>query len=73
MGLPADCFLFTMFALVVSLVDDGVWAVQCRCELVLVEEGDVGFGTGTLIVFVMNERDFLEFGCHGVWRCVLPS
>ena len=73
MGLPADCFLFTMFALVVSFVDDGVWAVQCRCELVLVEEGDVGFGTGTLIVFVMNERDFLEFGCHGVWRCVLPS
>ena len=73
MGLSPDCLLFTMFALVVSLVDDGVWAVQCRCELVLVEEGDVGFGTGTLIVFVMNERDFLEFGCHGVWRCVLPS
>lgn len=68
MGLPANCFVFTMFALMVSSVNDGVWAVQCRCELVLVEERDVRLGTRTLVVLVVNELDFLEFGCHGVWR-----
>lgn len=66
MGLSADCFMLTMFALVVSLVDDGVWAVQCRCEFVLVEEGNIRLGTRTLVILVVNKLDSLEFGCHGV-------
>lgn len=66
MGLSADCFMLTMFALLVSLVDDGVWAVQCRCEFVLVEEGNIRLGTRTLVILVVNKLDSLEFGCHGV-------
>ncbi len=73
MGLSADCFVVTMFALVMSFADDGVWTVQCRCELVLVEEGDVRFRTRTLVVLVVNELDFLELGCHGIWDCGFPS
>lgn len=45
MSPATNCFVGTMFALVMSLVDDGVWTVQCRCELVLVEEGDIRLGT----------------------------
>ena len=66
MGLSADC---TMFALVVSFVDDGIWAIQSRRELILVEEEDVRFWTRTLVLLVVDELDFLEFGCHGVWIC----
>ena len=73
MGLSADCFVVPMFALVMSSVDDGVWTVQCRCELVLVEEGDVRFGARTLVILVVNELDFLEFGCHGVWKSGVAS
>lgn len=65
MGLSADCFVVSMLALVVSLVDDGVWAVQRRCELVLVKEGNVRFGTRTLVILVVNKLDSLKFGCHG--------
>ena len=64
MGLSTNCFLVTMFTLMVSLANDGVWAVQCRCELVLVEEGDVGFGARTFVVLVVNELNSLEFGGH---------
>ena len=66
MGLSADCFVGTMFALVMSFIDDGVWTVQCRCEFVLVEEGDIRLGTRTFVVLVVNELDPLEFGCHDV-------
>ena len=72
MGPSADCFIGTMFALVMSFVDNDVWTVQCRGELVLVEEGDIGLGTRTLVVLVVNELDSLKFGCHGVWRSVFP-
>ena len=37
MSLSANGFLVTVFALVVSGGDEGVWAIQCRCELVLVK------------------------------------
>lgn len=62
MGLSADCFVGTMFALVMSFVDDGVWTVQCRCELVLMEEGDIRLGTRRFVVLVVNELDPLKFG-----------
>ena len=64
MGLSTNCFLVTMFTLMVSLVNDGVWAVQCRCEFVLVEEGHVRFGTRTFVVLVVNELNSLEIGGH---------
>lgn len=67
-SLSANGFLVTMFALVLSCSDDGVWALQRRCELVLVEKGDIRFETRALVVLVMNELDFLEIGCHSVWR-----
>lgn len=73
MGLATDGFVFTMFALVVGFVDDGVWAIQCRCEFVLVEEGDIRLGTRTLVVLVLNKLDSLEFGCHCVWRSGFAS
>ena len=44
MGLSANRFVGTMLALVMSFIDDGIRAVQCRCELVLVEEGHVRLG-----------------------------
>ena len=53
-----------MFTLMVSLVNDGVRAVQCRCEFVLVQEGDVRFETRTFVVLIVNELDFLEIGGH---------
>ena len=64
MGFSTNCFLVTMFTLMVSLVNDGVWAVQCRCELVLVEEGDVRFGTRTFVLLVGNELNSLEVAGH---------
>lgn len=70
MGLSADCFIVTMFALMMSFIDDGVWTVQSRGELVLVEKGDIGFGTRTLVFLVVNELNFLKFGGHGLWRSV---
>ena len=73
MGPSADCLVGTMFALVMSSIDDGVWTVQCGGELVLVEEGDIGLGTRTLVVLVVNELDSLKFGCHSVWRSVFLS
>lgn len=73
MSLSADCLMVTMFALVVSFIDDGVWAVQCRCKLVLVEEGDVRLGARTMVFLVVNELDPLEVGWHGVWRCGFAS
>ena len=73
MGLSADCLVGTMFALVMNFIDDGVRTIQCRGELVFVEEGDIGLGTRTLVVLVMNELDSLKFGCHGVWICVFLS
>ena len=53
-----------MFALVVSSVNDGVWAVQGRRELVLVKKRDIRLRTRTLILLVVNEGNSLEFGCH---------
>lgn len=73
MGLSADRFVVAMFALVVSFIDEGIWAVQGRCELVLVEEGNVRLGTRTLVVLVVNKLDSLKFGCHDVWRFGFPS
>ena len=64
MGLSTNSFLITMFTLMVSLINDGVWAVQCRCEFVLVQEGDVRFGTRTFVVLVVNELNSLKIGGH---------
>ena len=66
MGFPADHFVFTMFPLVVSFVDDSVWAVEGGCELVLVQQRNVGLWTRTFIILVVNEFDSLELGCHAV-------
>ena len=68
MGLSANCLLVTMFALMMGFGDEGVWTIQCGCELVLVEEGDIRLDTRTLVVLVVNELDSLEIGCHGVWE-----
>ena len=62
-----------MFALVVSCGDDGVRAIQCWCEAVFVEQGDIRFDTRTLIVLVVDDLDFLEIGCHDRWRCGFAS
>ena len=66
MGFAANCFLVTMFALMESMVDEGVWTIQCRCELVLVEKGDIRFDARTLVILVMNELHSLKIACHGV-------
>ena len=66
MSLSANWLLVAVFALMKSLVDESVWAIQRRCELVLVEQGDVRFDTRALVVLVVNELDSLEIGCHGV-------
>lgn len=68
MSLSANWLLVAVFALMESLIDEGVWAIQCRCELVLVEQGDVRFDTRALVVLVVNELDSLKIGSHGVWR-----
>ena len=52
-----------------SCGDEGIWAIQRRSELVLVEEGDIRFETRVLVFLVVNKLDSLEIGCHGVWRC----
>ena len=59
-----------MFALVLSFGNKGVWAIQCGCELVLVEKEDVRLETRGLIFLVVDELDLLEVGGHVVWRCV---
>lgn len=66
MSLSANCLLVAVFALMESLSDEGVWAIQRRCELVLVEQGDVRFDTRALVVLVMNELDSVKIGCHGI-------
>lgn len=66
MSLSANCLLVAMFALMESCADEGVWAIQRRCELVLVEQGDVRFDARALVVLVVNELDSLKIGCHGV-------
>ena len=68
MSLSANWLLVTVFALMVSCADEGVRAIQCRCELILVEKRDVRFETRALVFLVLNELDSLEIGCHGVWR-----
>ena len=67
MSLSANWLLVTVFALVMSFCDEGVGAIQCRRELVLVEEVDVRFETRALVVLVVKETDFLEVGGHVVW------
>ena len=56
-----------------SLCNEGVRAIQCRRELILVEEVDVGFETRALVVLVGKKIDFLEVGGHGVWKSRLAS
>ena len=73
MSLSANWLLVTMFALMLSFRDEGVRAIQCRRELVLVEEVDVRFETRALVVLVLNKIDFLEVGGHGVWKSELVS
>ena len=62
-----------MFALMLSFRDEGVRAIQCRRELVFMEEVDVRFKTRALVILVLKELDFLEVGGHGVWKSGLAS
>lgn len=73
MGFSSNRFSMTMFALVVSSVDEGVWAFQGGCKLVLVEQGDVRLDTRALVILVVNELDSLEVRCHGVCRYLLTD
>ena len=73
MSLSSNWLLVTVFALVLSFCDEGVGPIQCRRELVLVEEIDVRFETRRLVILVVNELDFLEVGGHDVWKTGLAS
>ena len=70
MSLSADGFLvrigIRMFALVLGSGDEGVRAIQGGFELVLVEQGNVRFDTGALVVLVVNELDSLKISRHDV-------
>jgi len=64
-GLPTNRLGVPIFALVDGFVANDVWTLLSRCELVFMKERDIGLGTRTLILLVVDEVYPLKLSCHG--------
>ena len=59
-GFASDELVLAVFALLVHSAAHEVGALHCRLEGILVEEVDVGLGSGTLVLGVVDELDSVE-------------
>lgn len=58
--------LLAVFALLMHLVADEVWALHRRREHEFTEEVDVGLGAITLVMGIVNELDSVEIVSHAL-------
>lgn len=59
-GFPTNGMLVSMLALVVGVVADDVWTVQGGSETIFLQERDIGFGAGSLILIVVDNLDSVK-------------